>query len=414
MRTILFTGKGGVGKTTLAAATALRSAELGHRILVISTDIAHSLADVLALPLANDTRQVSDGLDAAELDSGEELERYWGDIKRRIAAILRQEGVSATAAGELAVLPGLDEVLALVRIKRYYDEGRYDGLIIDSAPTGAAMRLLSAPDLARTYSHQLLGLSRGLARPLLTLVQPKLKLPLSEQLIQQRLSELFEQVEELRTILNDRELTSVRLVLNPDHMSLQEAQRAYTYLSLFGFAVDALFVNRVLPADISDPFFEQWKASQALHLARAQELFAPLPVYEVPMRAHEVVGTADLAELAETLYGEQNPLTPLSREQPLEFSVQDDRYVLTLRMVGVTATAVELEKRGDELFVQLGNYRRSLALPQYLAGLQPSYAHVQGEQLLIVFDDPVGTRGNPSRSSSSPASIKQNAGLRTT
>jgi arsenite-transporting ATPase len=171
-------------------------------------------------------------------------------------------------------------------------------------------------------------------------------------------------------------------------MSLQETQRAYTYLSLFGFVVDAVFVNRVLPADVSDPFFAQWKVSQAQHLAKTQELFAPLPVFEVPMRAHEVVGTAELAELARGLYGYLDPLPPLSNEQPLEFSVHDGRYVLTLRMVGVTATAVQLEKRGDELFVQLGNYRRSLALPQYLAGLQPTFAQVEGERLVIVFADP--------------------------
>jgi arsenite-transporting ATPase len=388
VRTILYTGKGGVGKTTLAAATALRSAALGHRTLVISTDIAHSLADALDLPLSNTARPVgAPNLDAAELDTGEELERAWGDIKRRIASILRDEGVSATAAGELAVLPGLDEVLALVRIKRYYDEGRYDGLIIDSAPTGAAMRLLSAPDLTRTYTRHLLGLSRGLARTLLPIIQARVKLPLSEELIQERLGQLFKQVEELRGILNDRTQTSVRLVLNPDHMSLQETQRAYTYLSLFGFAVDAVFVNRVLPTDVQDPFFQHWKTSQAEHLARAKELFAPLPVFEVPLRTHEVVGLTELNALAQTLYGDRDPLPALSTEQPLEFSIQDGRYVLTLRMVGVTATDVALDKRGDELFVQLGHYRRSLALPQYLAGLQPTWARVEGEQLVIVFED---------------------------
>ena len=201
------------------------------------------------------------------------------------------------------------------------------------------------------------------------------------------LGELFEQVEGLRAILNDRTQTSVRLVLNPDHMSLQETQRAYTYLSLFGFAVDAVFVNRLLPAGVQDPFFEQWKQSQAQHLARAQELFAPLPVYEVPLRAQEVVGLANLSELARALYGDTDPLPPLSQEQPLEFSVVDGRYVLRLRLVGVKAADVALERRGDELLVELGNYRRSLTLPQYLVGLQPTWARLEGEQLVIVFDD---------------------------
>ncbi len=172
MRTILFTGKGGVGKTTLAASTALHSAARGYRTLVISTDIAHSLADALDFPLGNEPREVGpENLLAAELDTGEELERYWGDVKRRIASVLREEGVSAPVAGELAILPGLDEVLALVRIKRFYDEDQYDTLIIDSAPTGAAMRLLAAPDLNRWYTRQLLGLSRGITRALLPLVR---------------------------------------------------------------------------------------------------------------------------------------------------------------------------------------------------------------------------------------------------
>ena len=239
--------QGGVGKTTLAAATALRSASLGHRALIISTDIAHSLADALDTPLGNEPRPVNGLLEAAELDTGEELERYWGDVKRRIASLLRQEGIDAIAAGELAVLPGLDEVLALVRIMRYHDEGRYDTLVIDSAPTGAAMRLLSAPDLSRWYTGRMLGLSRGLARIALPSIRSLVKAPIGEDAIRERITALFDQVERLRQLLSDHAATSVRLVMNPDHLSLQETQRAYTYMNLFGLAVDALFVNRVLP-----------------------------------------------------------------------------------------------------------------------------------------------------------------------
>ena len=386
MRTILFTGKGGVGKTTLAAATALRSASLGHRTLVISTDIAHSLADALATPLGNEPRPVNGSLEAAELDTGEELERYWGDVKRRIATLLRQEGVEATAAGELAILPGLDEVLALVRIKRYHDEGRYDTLIIDSAPTGAAMRLLSAPDLSRWYAGRMLGLSRGLARMVLPSIRSLVKAPIGEDAIRERITALFDQVEALRAILSDHAATSVRLVMNPDHLSLQETQRAYTYMNLFGLSVDALFVNRILPEYVLDPFFESWKASQAEHRQQAQDLFAPLPVFEVPLMRREVVGVEALEALATAIYGEADPVPPLADEQPLRFYVEGERYMLALRVTGVPGGTVELERQGDELRVRLGRFRRTLALPQYLAGMDPAWAQVEGEYLKVAFE----------------------------
>lgn len=388
MRTILFTGKGGVGKTTLAAATALRSATLGYETLVISTDIAHSLADALDTPLGNEPRPVGPGrLYAAELDAGEELERYWGDVKRRIAAILRNEGVNATAAGELAILPGLDEVLSLVRIKRYYDEGQYGVLIIDSAPTGAAMRLLSAPDLNRWYTRNLLGLSRGLVRAMLPSLRALVKLPIGEDVIQERISQLFDQVDALRAILTDPSQTSVRLVLNPDHMAIRETQRAYTYMNLFGLSVDAFFVNRILPGEVEDPFFTHWKADQSVHLLEIRELFAPLPAFEVPLMRREVVGLADLQALSQQLYDDLDPTRPLSHEQPLRFYVDGKRYMLALRVAGVAVGTIDLEKQGDELRIRLGHFRRSLVLPQYLAGLQPTWAQVEGDYLRIAFEE---------------------------
>jgi arsenite/tail-anchored protein-transporting ATPase len=388
VRIILFTGKGGVGKTTLAAATALRSAALGQRTLIISTDIAHSLADVLATPLGNEPRPVGmHDLHAAEFDTGEELERYWGDVKRRIAAALRDEGVSATAAGELAILPGLDEVLSLVRLKRYHDEGRYDVLLIDSAPTGAAMRLLSAPDLNRWYARHLLSLSKGLAGAILPALRSVIRLPIGEDAVQQRIQQLFDQVESLRAILTNSAVTSVRLVLNPEHMAVRETQRAYTYMNLFGFAVDALFVNRVLPEEVADPFFARWKADQAAYRQEVRELFAPLPVFEVPLKSHEVVGLEALQQLSHELYGETDPVPPLSSEQPLRFYLEGNRYFLALRVTGVVAGSVELEKQGDELRIRLGHFRRTLALPLYLVGLQPAWAQVEGDYLKIAFEE---------------------------
>ncbi|MHB1295705.1 MAG: ArsA family ATPase [Anaerolineae bacterium] len=389
MRTILFTGKGGVGKTTLSAATALRSASLGHRTLIISTDIAHNLADVFNVPLGNEPRQVGPaGLFAAELDSGAELEAYWGDIKRRIFSSLLNEGVSPTAAGELAVLPGLDEVLALVRVKRYYDEGKFDALVIDSAPTGAAMRLLSAPDLTRWYARHLLDLSRGISRVLMPVVRSVVKGPVGDAVVQERLKVLFDEITALQRLLSNGALTSVRLVLNPERMAVRETQRAYTYMNLFGLSVDALFVNRILPEAVDDPFFDQWKLDQAERRSEVRDLFDPLPVFEVPLMSREVMGVAELERLATLIYGDLDPVQRLSTDQPLRFETDGKRYVLMLRVTGVAGETVALEKRGDELLVKLGHFRRTLALPQYLVGLEPSFAQIEGDYLRITFEEP--------------------------
>ncbi len=388
MRTILFTGKGGVGKTTLSAATALRSAELGYHTLVISTDIAHSLADALDLTLSNEPQAVGVGpLFAAELDTGEELERYWGAIKRRIAEALRKQGVQAPIAGELAILPGLDELLALVRIKKYYDEGNYDVLIIDSAPTGAAMRLLGAPDLQRWYATHLAGLSSRLMRLVAPSLQKAIKLPFGEALIESQIRDLFDEVKELREILTDSTRTSVRLVLNPDHLSVQETQRAFTYMSLFGLSVDALFVNRILPDQVQDPFFEHWKAEQSVHIETVEEVFGPLPVFQVSLMRREVVGIEALSNLAHELYAEVDPVETLSEEQPLRFFMENGQYMLALRLAGVSAGTIDMEKDGDQLHVRLGRFRRTLVLPQVLAGLDPVWARIEGPELQVAFSE---------------------------
>jgi len=388
MRIILFTGKGGVGKTTMAAAAALKAASLGYKTLVISTDIAHSLGDSFAVPLSNDPTPVGpDGLFASELDTGQELERYWGDMKRRIASVLQRAGPQATIAGEMAVIPGLDEVLSLVRIKKYLDEGRFDVLMIDSAPTGAAMRLLGAPDLSSFYIKNILNFSRGIGSVLIPLIQSFSKQPVAENTLQDRIQKLFDKVEELRRILTDPQLTSVRLVLNPDRMALLETQRAFTFFSLYGLTVDALFVNRILPPEITDPYLEPWKEKQSDYRGLIVEAFSPLPLFEVPLMRQEVTGIPSLQLLADSLYAVKDPVKPLSETQALRFELQDGVYTLSLRLVGVQGSDINLEKYGDELRVKIGRYKRTIALPQYLAGRMPTSASLDGGYLKIVFKE---------------------------
>lgn len=400
MRILLFTGKGGVGKTTLAAATALYAAEKGYRTVVISTDVAHSLADVLQMRLDSQVQQVgASQLYAAEIDAADSLERYWADVQRHLAAALRSEGVEAAIASELAIIPGLDEILSLVQIKTLYDQGLYDTLIIDSAPTGGAMRLLSAPDLSRWYTKSP-SFTKSLARVLWPSLKGLLKVPIGEGLVQERLSWLFEQIAALRQLLTDGDITSIRFVLNPDTMSVRETQRAFTYMNLFGFSVDAMFVNRVLPAQVTDPYFEGWRSSQAAQLERVREAFAPLPIYEIPLMRGEVLGTAALAELGRALYGEDDAVQRLARESPLKFEVEGERHILALRVSGVTGQQASLEKDGDELSIRLGSLRRTVTLPNYLATMQPAWAEINDGWLRIAFEEPspqTSDRGSQSK-----------------
>jgi arsenite-transporting ATPase len=223
-------------------------------------------------------------------------------------------------------------------------------------------------------------------------------LPISEKVIRERLQALFGQIKELRDLLTDRERTSVRLVLNPDHMSLQETQRAFTYMSLYGFSVDSFYVNRVLPEELQDPFFTHWKESQAAHRDRIREVFSPLPVFEVPLMRREVVGLDELNKLARQLYAGSDPVEPLSNENPLRFYTEDGSYLLAVHVTGVTSGSVELEKRGDELLVKIGRFRRSLVLPQYLATLQPVWAKIEGHDLKVAFEEPSRKEQEPSDS----------------
>ncbi len=395
MRTILFTGKGGVGKTTLAAATSLVAASRGYRTLVMSTDVAHNLADVLSVQLTSEPSPVgAPNLWGAELDGSQEMERYWGEIGQRITATLQAEGLDGAVAGELSVLPGLDEVLALLRIKRYHDQGAYDVLIVDSAPTGAAMRLLSAPDLASGYVRMLRDHSKGLARLLLPSIQKWANMPWGEAIVRERLSSLFDQIEQLRNILTDPAQTSLRLVLNPETMAVRETQRAYTYMSLYGLSVDALFVNRILPEQVQDPYFKDWKVTQGQRRAQVRDLFAPLPVYEIPLMRQEVMGIEALTSLGETLYAGRDPAERFSVSEPLRFFVRDDRQMMAIRVTGVSEGNIELAKRGDELTVHLGNYRRSVPLPHYLVGMRPLWGRLAGDYLEIAFGEIQSTEGD--------------------
>lgn len=391
-RIILMTGKGGVGKTSMAAATGWRCAELGYKTLVLSTDPAHSLADSFDQPLGHEPRQVQDHLWGAELDALVELEQNWGSVKTYITEVLQARGLDGVQAQELAVLPGMDEIFALVRVNRHYDEQEFDVLIIDSAPTGTALRLLSLPDVSGWYMRKFYKPLQGLAQILRPIAEPIVRgltgIPLPNNQVLDAPYEFYEKIERLEKILTNNAITTVRLVTNPEKMVLKESLRAHAYLSLYGVATDLVIANRIIPEQVQDPYFAQWKASQQHYRQAIHADFAPLPVKEIPLYAEELVGWEALARLKQDLWGDSDPAQVLYQETTYRVSSDNGQYQLDLYLPGIPKEQVELSKTGDELNIRIGNHRRNLVLPQSLAALQPSGAKMEADHLKIRFATP--------------------------
>ncbi|HEY9895835.1 MAG TPA: TRC40/GET3/ArsA family transport-energizing ATPase [Candidatus Sericytochromatia bacterium] len=390
MRVILMTGKGGVGKTSVAAATGLRCAELGYRTLVLSTDPAHSLADSFDVELGHDPKLVRPNLWGAELDALKELEGNWGAVKRYITQVLQARGMDGVQAEELAILPGMDEIFGLVRMKRHYDEGEYDVLIIDSAPTGTALRLLSLPEVGGWYMRKFYKPFQGISVALRPLVEPLFRplagFSLPDKEVMDAPFEFYEQIEALEKVLTDATKTSVRLVMNPEKMVIKESLRAHAYLSLYNVATDMVVANRILPDSVSDPFFQRWKEQQQQYRQEIHENFSPLPIKEVPLYSEEMCGLAALDRLKDTLYpNNEDPAQVYYKETTLRVVQDKQQYSLEVYLPGIEKRQIELSKSGDELNIRIGNHRRNLVLPQSLAALEPAGAKMEDDYLKIRF-----------------------------
>lgn len=389
MRVILMTGKGGVGKTSVAAATGLRCAELGYRTLVLSTDPAHSLADSFDLELAHEPRLVRPNLWGAELDALMELEGNWGAVKRYITQVLQARGLDGVQAEELAILPGMDEIFGLVRMKRHYDDNDFDVLIIDSAPTGTALRLLSLPEVSGWYMRRFYKPLQSMSVALRPIVEPLFKpiagFSLPDKEVMDAPYEFYEQIEALEKVLTDNTQTSVRLVTNPEKMVIKESLRAHAYLSLYNVATDLVVANRIIPDEVTDPFFRRWKENQQQYRQEIHDNFRPLPVKEVPLYSEEMCGLEALERLKETLYGSEDPTQVYYKENTIRVVQSQNQYSLELYLPGVPKDHIQLNKTGDELNVRIGNHRRNLVLPQALAALQPTGAKMEEDYLKIRF-----------------------------
>ena len=383
MRIILYLGKGGVGKTTIAAATAVRSAMMGKRTLVVSTDLAHSLADCLNIPLASDPKELAPNLWAQEVNVLDEMRRGWSKVQDAMTKVLRKQGLDEVMAEELALIPGMDEIVSLTNIYRNAREGNFEVVIIDAAPTGETVRLLSMPDTFQWYVGRITSSAAlNLARPLIKAVMPSAEILDAVQLLSER-------VKTLREVLSNPDISSYRPVVNPERMVIKEALRAETYLALFGYPIDAVICNRVIPpGNYQDSFMQELYQNQEKLRHQIHQTFAPLPIWEAPYYSHEILGISQLGKLAEVIFGEQDPTQVFYRGQIQEVTRQGDVYILRLPLPHVEMDKVLMTKKGDEMIIEIGNFKRDITLPSVLANQEATVARFVNKALEIHFTAP--------------------------
>jgi arsenite-transporting ATPase len=365
-RVLLFTGKGGVGKTTTAAATALRCADDGLRTIVLSTDPAHSLADAFDVALGPLPVEIAPNLHGQQLDAQDRLEDTWADIQTYLLEVFAWAGLEGVEAEELAVLPGLDEVFALADIREHAESGQWDVVVVDCAPTAETLRLLSLPEILAWYMERIFPTARNVSKVLSPVLGRVTQLPVAGDAVFGALARFYARLAGVRELLTDSRRTSVRLVVNPERMVIAEAKRTYTYLSLFGYRVDAVVANRLIPDEVTDPWFDAWKAAQVEHLEVIEHGFAPVPVLRVELAPNEPVGVDRLREFAAALYADEDPSGRLHEGSTLTVERRGAAMVLRLALPGATKEELELAQHDDELLVRVGPYRRAIVLPDSL------------------------------------------------
>jgi arsenite-transporting ATPase len=385
VRVILFTGKGGVGKTSVAAATALRCARRGARTIVLSTDAAHSLADSFEVELGPHAQQIEDNLWAHEVSALHELEQHWRRLHEYAVRVFAAQGLDDVVAEEVATPPGMDEVASLMWIKHYAERGEHDVIIVDCAPTGETLQLLMFPDAARWWLDKIYPWERKAMRVARPLLQPMLDVPLPTDDVMTSARDLLVDLEAMKKVLVDSGTTSVRLVLNLEKMVVKEAKRAFTYLSLFGYETDAVVVNRRYPTGLVDDLFRRWHDIQERYADEVAQSFHPLPILEVPLFDEEVVGPRMLERMGETIYGDRDPADRFFEGTAQRVQKVGKEYVLSLNVPFVSREDVSISRQDGELFVTVGNFKREISLPRSLASRETLGAALENGELRVRF-----------------------------
>jgi arsenite-transporting ATPase len=385
MRILLYSGKGGVGKTSLSAASAVLSARHGHRTLVVSTDAAHSLADALDVPVGPTPTPVAERLHALEVDVNHELASHWGAIHGWLTHFMTSQGIEDAVAEEMAIFPGLDELFSLLKVKSFAEARSYDVVVVDTAPTGETVRMLAVPEVLSFYLTRIFPIQRTVVRSVRPVVKRLTDLPLPSDDVFGAVKSLLGELEAMGPLLQDPARSSIRLVLNPERMVVKESQRLYTYLGLFGFPVDAVIANRVLPPEARSEYFDRWFEIQAAHLADARAAFEPLPFFQARLFDREMVGLGLLEQFGRDVFGEADPTAVLFREKPVEVKKEGAGYALYIRLPFAEKDKIQVWTRGDELVVQVDNQRRHVSLPRTLAARRLEGAAFRDRRLRVAF-----------------------------
>jgi arsenite-transporting ATPase len=387
MRIILVTGKGGVGKTTVSAATAIKAADMGYRTLVMSTDPAHSLADAFGSPLGDEPARVLENLDAQQIDSQKRLEESWGDVRDHLTELFDWSGLKGIEAEELTVFPGMDELFSLVSVREHAGSGHYDTIIVDCAPTAETLRLLSLPDVMSWYMDKMFPLSRRVVKVVRPVISKMSSMPVADDAVFDAVANFYERLDGIRELLSDPEITTARLVMNPEKMVIAEARRTYTYLGLFGYGVDSAIVNRVLPDSVRDPYFAKWREIQKGHLAAVEEGFRGTDIRHLRLFDTEMVGPDLLRIVGDELYGDTDPTERLSEVHPLRVDdVEGSEDVALIVSVPLAVKGeVGVMRHDDEIFITIDPYRRSIVLPDSLRRRSIRRAKLEDGELSVVF-----------------------------
>lgn len=385
MRIILFTGKGGVGKTTTAAATALKSAEEGKMTLVLSTDPAHSLSDAFNKELTAEPLAINEKLHAQELDVYYSMRKYWSNMRQLMSSILRWQGVEHILAEELAVIPGMEEASAFLWVEKYFREGFYDVIIIDSAPTGETMNLLTLPQITGWWMKKAFPGQRFAIKSVGSVLRRSVGIPLDKGY--EELEFLLKKLEDIQKVFQDDSICSIRIVANPERMVIQEAKRAFTYLQLYGYNVDAIVVNRLLPESAADSFMKPYLESQRKYLHEIEDSFAGLPVLKCAHQGQEVFGEKMLHAISEEIYEGIEPTEILYAEKPIRISEIEEGYLLKIHLPFTTENDYQLKKFGDELVVDIANRRRNFVLPRFAGGLVVSSHELIDKWLNVILHE---------------------------
>jgi arsenite-transporting ATPase len=398
MRIVLYTGKGGVGKTCVSAAAALAAARRGLRTIILSSDRAHSLGDCLERRLGPDPVDVAPNLHAMEVDANVEIAQHWGEIQAYLRRLISSQGVDGLLAEEIAMVPGFEEACVLLRLKDLWDRGEYDALIVDCAPTGATLRLLSFPEAFGWFMRRIFPVHRTLMRVLRPTAGPLISIPLPTEAYYDAIRALYERFIAVAELLLDPGSTGVRLVTIPERMAVEETRRAFAEFSLYGLCVEEVVANRILPPEVTDPYLAATKTGQQGWLEQIRTDFDPIPVTEARLLPNEVVGLQALETLGAELFEGRDPMALLRTRPPVRIEREGDAARLVLELGFATRQDVELMQHGDELVVEMGGSRRNLLLPGALARMRAARARVESGELVIEFESAgaaAATEGTP-------------------